>query len=172
MDFSQADIDRFKSKYEIVESGCWEWTGALYQNGYGMACYRRGTRKTFLAHRISWSIFNSAPIPDRMMVCHTCDNRKCVNPSHLYVGTGKDNNSDTVNRNRGNRKVGNQCSWAKISESQVVEILQSNEKQVLLAKRYNVDQSTISQIKSGVRRTKYLSQNGLTLKFCELLESP
>ena len=156
MDFSQADIDRFKEKFEIVDSGCWEWIGSLYQNGYGMFCLRRGNRKTFLAHRISWAIHNESCIPEKKMICHTCDNRKCVNPAHLYLGTGKDNNTDTIRRNRGNRKIGDACSWSKITEKQVLEILQSSEKQVALAVRYGVDQSTISQIKSGARRSKYL----------------
>jgi len=158
MDFSQADIDRFKEKFKVVESGCWEWSGALYKNGYGMAYFRRGKRKTFLAHRISWQISNNTSIPDGMLICHTCDNRKCVNPSHLYVGTSKDNNTDTIKRSRGNRITGDRCSWSKIAESDIHEILQSTEKQSVLASRYGVHQSTISQIKSGKRRTNISGQ--------------
>jgi hypothetical protein len=159
MDFCQADIERFKNKYKIVDSGCWEWAGALYQNGYGMFCLRRGNRKTFLSHRISWAIHNNSSIPEKMMICHTCDNRKCVNPDHLYLGTGKDNNTDTVKRNRGNRKVGDACTWSKITEKQVLEIRNSDEKQKTLALKYGVDPSTISQIKSGVRRSKCLVES-------------
>lgn len=161
MELNQAEIDRFWKKVDKkCKEQCWEWTGGKFQMGYGMVCLRRGCRKTFLAHRIAWIIHNKKQIPEKMMVCHTCDNRICVNPFHLYVGTGKDNNTDTIKRNRGNRKIGGQCSWAKLTENSVLAILASTERQYILAKRYGVHQSQISEIKSG-KQWRHLSQKAV-----------
>jgi len=150
--FSQDEIARFKSKFiEGSNDECWVWTGAKFQNGYGMFFMRRGNRKTFMPHRVSWSMHNNQEIPEKSMICHKCDNRLCVNPNHLYLGDGYTNNRDTIDRNRGNRKIGSNCSWSKLNEDDVMAILRSKEKQVLLAKQYGVDQSLICQIKSGKR---------------------
>lgn len=165
MFLSQNEIDRFKNKFvEGSKDECWEWRGAKYQNGYGMVSLRRGKRKTFMPHRISWSFYNNQEIPAGHMICHKCDNRICVNPNHLYLGTGFDNNKDTVIRNRGNRKIGEQCSWSKLSEENVLAILKSDEKQKLLAERYGVDQSMICQIKSGKRWNHVYLKSQLDIK--------
>jgi hypothetical protein len=155
MKLTTGDIERFLRKVEIKDKSCWEWEGAKYQNGYGQFSLRRGNRKTFSAHRISWIIFNDQDIPDGKMVCHKCDNRICVNPSHLYVGTGYENNRDTVARNRGNRHSGERCSWAKLKSQDVIAIRESQESQAELAAKYRVDPSTICQILS-YKRWKHL----------------
>lgn len=158
MNLTKAEIERFNEKYiKGNPDDCWEWLSGKYQNGYGMVCIRRDKRKTFLAHRISWMIANQREIPTGNMICHKCDNRSCVNPNHLYNGTGFDNNNDTVIRNRGNRKLGGQCSWAKLTEKDVIAILASNEKQCILAKQYGVNPSNISDIKHR-KLWKHLSQ--------------
>jgi hypothetical protein len=146
MELNQDEIDRFFNKVNKTDK-CWEWTGSTSE-GYGNVALRRGKRKTFSAHRVSWAIHNATAIPPRKMVCHTCDNRKCVNPEHLYVGTGYNNNRDTIARNRGNRKKGENCSWAKLTEDDVRAIRQSTESQNSLAKRHGIDQSTVSDIKN------------------------
>ncbi len=150
--FSQAETERFVNSFMMAGNGCWEWTKGLAGNGYGYFNMTRNNRKTFHAHRVAWSLHHNREIPKGKLICHHCDNRKCVNPKHLYLGTSSSNNTDTIDRSRGNRKIGDGCSWSKISEEEVIEILQSNEKQYVLAERYNIDQSTVSNIKTGKRR--------------------
>jgi hypothetical protein len=89
----EANIRRFHKKVLInEETGCWEWQGQLWSNNYGKY---RGQR----AHRWSYEHF-IGPIPAGMLVCHRCDNRKCVNPEHLWLGTYLDNNWDSINKGR------------------------------------------------------------------------
>jgi len=89
---------RFNKKYVINEdTDCWEWTHALNNIGYGM--FRWATNKMRTAHRVSYEL-HKGPIPNGLFVCHTCDNPKCVNPEHLWVGTRKDNFDDMVSKGR------------------------------------------------------------------------
>lgn len=150
MHLTKAEIARFKSKrLEGSRKSCWEWLGAKYQTGYGMACIRRGPRKTFLAHRIAWIIQHGMRIPEEYMICHTCDNRACVNPHHLYAGTGYENNSDTINRGRGNRMKGSACTWSKLTDSDVLFIRSGQMRQCELARKFGMKQSSISNIQTG-----------------------
>ena len=89
-------IKRFKTHFKVMESSCWEWQGKINRFGYGRACTYK---KEVAAHRLSYELF-LGEIPEGKMICHHCDNRKCVNPEHLFLGTHQDNMDDGVKKKR------------------------------------------------------------------------
>jgi hypothetical protein len=108
------------SRFFVPTDGCWIWTGSIRTTGYGEVGIP-GERKTIAAHRASWIIHNG-PIPDGLMVCHHCDNRRCVRPDHLFIGTAADNARDCVEKGRSNSPHGIRSGNAKLTWDQVQEI--------------------------------------------------
>lgn len=96
-------------------SGCWNWTAYVGTHGYGViGTMLKGENRTYHTHRVSWE-WHNGPIPAGVSVLHRCDNRKCVNPSHLFLGTHRDNMQDMTAKGR---HVGNR----KLTEAQVINI--------------------------------------------------
>lgn len=89
------DLSSFWAKVHKTDD-CWEWTAARMSSGYGGFYWQRGRVP---AHRFSWEIAFGA-IPEGMFVCHHCDNRLCVRPDHLFLGTALDNARDCVAKGR------------------------------------------------------------------------
>jgi hypothetical protein len=85
--------ERFWERVQTADDGCWEWIGCRNQNGYGLI--GRGGRGSgsILAHRLSWEIHHG-PIPEGLQALHGCNNKRCVKPEHLYLGTHEDNMRD------------------------------------------------------------------------------
>jgi hypothetical protein len=97
------NIDRLLAKHTKVESGCWEWKGYKNQFGYGraMITIRPKEIKLMAVHRLAWERANiGREIPKGMVIMHSCDNRACINPAHLSLGTYSENNRDCYARGR------------------------------------------------------------------------
>ena len=128
---------------------CWNWTGSIDVYGYGRTHigYRgNNTLKVIGAHRLSW-ILHNGEIPHHdsahgMCVLHRCDNPRCVNPEHLFLGTHSDNMQDMYikGRARGKRWIGVEHPMAILDDADVAYIRKNypSTSITVLAKRLNV----------------------------------
>lgn len=102
--------DRFREKYKASSPDeCWEWQGARWDNGYGVINITPG--RNIGAHRASYSLAHDIHPLDLgdVVVCHSCDNRPCVNPNHLFVGSQLDNMADMKEKDRGRYPFKTHC---------------------------------------------------------------
>ena len=99
LDPTPPDIERFWSKVNIKSDEEW-WNWKAFKNKQGYGRFGHSASKCVNAHRMSWVIKNGQ-IPDKMFVCHRCDNPSCVNPNHLFLGTRQDNINDMMIKKRG-----------------------------------------------------------------------
>lgn len=143
-------LGRFMEKAGRSESddSCWEWTASLTHDGYGRFTY---LAKQALAHRFSYWLF-VGDISKEIKVCHTCDNPKCCNPKHLFLGTNADNLRDMAEKGRSTH--GEKNPNRKLASSQIMEILNDDRKHGKIAEQYGVTRSQISGIKRGTSWTR------------------
>jgi len=141
---------RFWSKVnKNTTNGCWEWTASLDGKGYGQITIKKGLLKR--AHRVAWELIRGS-IPKGQLLCHRCDNKKCVNPDHLFLGTQRDNVQDMDSKGRrvNTPHYGEQHGMAKLTNAQVKrikEFLAVGVEGVELASLFKISVSTISHIK-------------------------
>ena len=140
--------DKFIERIRQTET-CWEWIGGISDQGYGTLFFDRRIRRVY-AHRIAWIMFRGS-IPKGLHVLHHCDNRSCVNPGHLFIGTTDDNLKDMARKGRSAR--GTKNGSAKLTDSNVRAIRKAyalgQANQYELASEYAVSQTTISEITRG-----------------------
>lgn len=143
-------------------NGCWSWKGAILKcnrpwaryGGFGFSS--NGKSVNVRAHRFSWILANGR-IPEGLMVLHRCDNTNCVNPSHLFLGTAKDNADDC--KAKGRSWFGERNGRAKLTEDNVHYIRSSSERAGVLGKRFGVHATTIEAARSG-KKWPHLNRKG------------
>jgi hypothetical protein len=146
-------LERFMAKVERIPiAGCWIWTAATKEFGYGVIGLGPRSNGIEKAHRTSWKLFRG-DIPSGMNVLHRCGVASCVNPDHLYIGTLKDNSRDTflMGRAKFPDNRGERAKWAKLTSADVLRIysLQGKESAAKLAKEYGVCRGNIHNIWTG-----------------------
>ncbi len=134
---NEQQYKNFMRHIDVNPKGCWIWFGARCSQGYG--AFRLG-EKIMGTHVVMWEHINGV-VPLDKMVCHTCDNPPCVNPSHLYLGTSKENRIDDAVRHP--RKL----TPEKVEE--IKQLLSQGYRQKKVAAMFNVHPSLITQINTG-----------------------
>ena len=142
-----AVLARFWSKVATVgNDSCWDWIAGLTSSGYGS--FQLGPISA--AHRVAWLLTNGSP--GVLHVLHKCDNRRCVNPGHLFLGTNADNVADRVRKGRSARQTGESDGQAKLRAVDIFAIRQRlarGEFQKDIAGDYGVTQRCISYVARG-----------------------
>lgn len=120
--FLNDELKRFWSKIDKRgENECWDWTRGMH-HGYGNFHIRRNNRDTVVVStRYMWEI-TFGKIPDGFLVCHKCDNRACVNPSHLFLGTYDDNAKDRDSKNRFVKLQGEDIGTSRLTNDDILAI--------------------------------------------------
>lgn len=142
-------LDKLMSRISKAQSGCWEWTWGLSNAGYGRLGYKG---KNTQASRVMWIAVHGS-IPNGLWVLHRCDNPKCINPDHLFLGTRKDNIDDMVRKGRGNALRGAESNKAKLTEEIVRQIRKEHHHSGIgfrpLGRKYGVSDMAIRKLISG-----------------------
>lgn len=153
VDSAKSIAERFWSKVEVKgPDDCWLWKGGLYdRSGYGG--FKTHSYVKQRAHRVAYEMHRGA-IPPAKFVCHSCDNRLCVNPRHLWLDTAADNNADRIakGRTRFGNHAGEANASAKLLASQVGSIkrlIEAGYTNVEIGAWYCVNHGTISLIRLG-----------------------
>lgn len=145
--------ESFWARVNRENDGCWEWQGTRNNTGYGVVGW---AGKNYTAHRVAAWVSGmvdspSVPVDSRALthVLHTCDNRRCCNPSHFFLGSYSNNQRDAYTKKRRVQPTGANHVNAKLTAEQAKEIrnrYRDGERQIPLAKEYGVSQRAISKM--------------------------
>lgn len=148
--------EAFEARY-VIEGECWIWTGSFSgraKSEYGTLQLDKWPRKDgsygrhrMSAHRLAWELYRG-PIPEGALVCHRCDNRACVNPDHLFIGTPKQNSEDMVAKRR--HCHGERTHNARLTEKTAKQILEMPGRLVDIAAHFGVSYDCVYDIKRRV----------------------
>lgn len=152
-------LERLKNNYEkyVIKNkeGCWGWSGSLAKK-YPSILYKR---KSMSIHRVSW-LLHKGEDPGELFVLHHCDNPPCSAPTHLFLGTARDNVIDMHKKGRAVVLRGEKANGSKLTESKVREIkrdIENGLKLTEIAKKFNISLSSIYDIKDE-RTWKHVEQ--------------
>jgi hypothetical protein len=142
------DVRRFHSGYEVNgKTGCWEWRSNIQVNGYG---HMKHSGKTRSVHRISYEMHKGL-IPVGAYVLHRCDNRRCVNPSHLFLGSALDNILDMRQKLR--HTFGEKSPNVKLDEKKVLQMYALFDRGIgtpTVSRRFGISKNLAWRIKKGL----------------------
>jgi hypothetical protein len=144
----QLVTNRFWSKVDRSDPhGCWPWMASVNKKGYGQFM-NSDTRRPQRANRVAYELM-CGPIPDGMMVCHRCDNPRCCNPAHLFLGTAFENTNDMVLKGRAKGARGAKHHSTKLTAEDVHQIRAAVGDHKDIAAKFNISRSYVWNIKAG-----------------------
>jgi hypothetical protein len=148
------DLQRFWAKVERKHADqCWLWTASTWNSGYGQfrVALPCGRQKTYGAHRFAWEV-SHGPVPDGLHVLHHCDEPRCCNAAHMFLGTHTDNMRDAASKRRLSVP---RPSRQKVTDEQcdeMVRLVQSGQLQVRVAERFGVSKAFVGRLLKGTCR--------------------